>query len=82
MGRAPLLTPRPPARWNTNLRDVTMTGDTTFGAPNGGRWDLRVRSSTGPGPGLRGNGHKLTKVGSGFVSIACQRDWRHRLIGR
>ena len=58
---------------DTNLRDVTLAGDTTFGAPNGGRWDLRVRSSTGPGPGLRGNGHKLTKVGSGLVSIACQR---------
>jgi fibronectin-binding autotransporter adhesin len=57
-----------------NLTDVTMTGDTTFGAPNGGRWDIRVRASTGPGPGLRGNGFNLTKVGSGFVSIACQRN--------
>ena len=50
-----------------------MAGDTTFGCPNGGRWDIRVRQGTGPGPGLRGNGYKLTKVGSGSVSIACQR---------
>jgi autotransporter-associated beta strand protein len=57
-----------------NLRDVTLAGDAVFGAPNGGRWDLRVRSSTGPGPGLRGNGFKLTKVGSGTVSIASQRN--------
>ena len=57
-----------------NLTDVTMTGDTTFGAPNGGRWDLRVRSSTGPDTGLKGNGFNLTKVGSGLVSIACQRN--------
>jgi autotransporter-associated beta strand protein len=59
---------------DANLRDVTLAGDTTFGAPNGGRWDLRVRSSTGAGPGLRGNGHNLTKVGPGLVSIACQRN--------
>ena len=58
----------------TSLRNVTMLGDTTFGAPNGGRWDIRVRSGTGAGPGLQGNGHTLTKVGSGFVSIACQRN--------
>jgi len=57
-----------------NLQDVTMTGHTTFGCPNDGRWDLRVRSSTGPGPGLQGNGFNLTKVGSGLVSIACQRN--------
>lgn len=57
-----------------NLTDVTLAGDTTLGAPNGGRWDIRVRSSTGPGPGLRGNGFNLTKVGSGMVSIACQRN--------
>lgn len=55
------------------LIDVTMMGNTTLGSPNGGRWDLRVRTSTGPGPGLRGNGFDLTKVGSGMVSIACQR---------
>lgn len=54
-----------------NLTDVTMVGHTTFGAI--GRWDLRVRTATGPGPGLRGNGYDLTKVGPGFVSIACQR---------
>jgi autotransporter-associated beta strand protein len=59
---------------DTNLRDVTMTGDTTFGAPNGGRWDLRIRSGTGVAPGLKGNGYNLTKVGSGYVSIACQRN--------
>ena len=57
-----------------NLTDVTMVGDTAFGAPNGGRWDIRVRSSTGPGPGLRGNGYNLRKVGSGYVSLACQRN--------
>ncbi len=56
-----------------NLTDVTMLGDTTFGSPNGGRWDIRVRAGTGPGPGLRGNGFNLTKVGSGLVSISCQR---------
>lgn len=56
-----------------NLTDVTLAGDTTFGCPNGGRWDLRVRSSSGLGPGLRGNGFNLTKVGSGLVSVACQR---------
>ncbi len=56
------------------LTDVTMMGDTTFGSPNGGRWDLRVRAITGPGPGLRGNGFDLTKVGPGMVSIACQRN--------
>ncbi len=56
-----------------NLRDVTMTGDTTFGCPNAGRWDLRANGAHGPGPGLRGNGYKLTKVGSGRVSIANQR---------
>jgi fibronectin-binding autotransporter adhesin len=58
----------------TALRDVTLAGHTTFGAPNGGRWDLRVRNSTGPGPGLKGNSFNLTKVGSGLVSIACQRN--------
>lgn len=58
-----------------NLTDVTMTNDTTFGAPNAsGRWDIRVRAATGPGPGLKGNGFNLTKVGPGFVSIACQRN--------
>lgn len=57
----------------TNLRDVTLAGDTTFGGA-AGRWDIRVRNSTGPGPGLRGNGFNLTKEGAGFVSIACQRD--------
>ncbi len=55
-----------------NLTDVTMVGNTTFGSS--GRWDLRVRSGTGPGPGLRGNGFNLTKVGSGAVSIASQRN--------
>lgn len=59
---------------DTNLRDVTMLGDTTLGCPNGGRWDLRVRSGTGSGPGLKGNGFNLTKVGTGLVSIACQRN--------
>ncbi len=56
-----------------NLTDVTMLGDTAFGVPNGGRWDIRVRSSSGPGPGLRANGYNLRKVGSGSVSIASQR---------
>ncbi len=56
-----------------NLVDVTLAGDTTFGCPNGGRWDIRVNSGTGPAAGLKGNGYKLTKVGSGSVSIACQR---------
>jgi autotransporter-associated beta strand protein len=56
-----------------NLTDVTLAGDTTFGSPNGGRWDLRVRTGTGPDTGLKGNGFNLTKVGSGSVSIACQR---------
>jgi autotransporter-associated beta strand protein len=51
-----------------------MLGDTTFGGPTGSRWDLRVRSGTGVGPGLKGNGYNLTKVGAGFVSIACQRN--------
>lgn len=56
-----------------NLTDVTMTGDTTFGAKTGVRWDIRVRTGTGPGPGLRGNGYNLTKVGGGFLSIGSQR---------
>lgn len=56
-----------------NFLDVTLAGDTTFGCPNGGRWDIRVNSGTGPAAGLKGNGYKLTKVGSGSVSIACQR---------
>ncbi|MDB6059122.1 MAG: Autotransporter-associated beta strand repeat protein, partial [Verrucomicrobiales bacterium] len=56
-----------------NFRDVTMAADTTFGGA-AGRWDIRVRNSTGAGPGLRGNGFNLTKEGAGFVSIACQRD--------
>jgi autotransporter-associated beta strand protein len=56
------------------LKDVTLAGDTAFGSPNGGRWDIRVRANTGPGPGLRGNGFNLTKVGPGFLSIACQRN--------
>ncbi len=56
-----------------NLTDVTMMGDTTLGSPNGGRWDIRVRSGSGVGPGLRANGFNLTKVGPGGVSIACQR---------
>ena len=59
---------------DTNLRDVTMQGDTTFGVPNGGRWDIRIRSGVPVAPGLRGNGFNLTKVGSGLVSIACQRN--------
>ncbi|MBA4150700.1 MAG: autotransporter-associated beta strand repeat-containing protein [Verrucomicrobia bacterium] len=54
------------------LTDVTMVGHTTFGAP-GARWDIRVRTASGPGPGLRGNGFDLTKVGPGALSIACQR---------
>lgn len=57
-----------------NLTDVTMTGHTTLGSPNGGRWDIRIRSGSGPGPGLRGNGFNLTKVGPGMVSIASQRN--------
>ena len=46
-------------------RDVTLVGDTTFGAI--GRWDLRAASATDTG--LKGNGHNLTKVGPGFVAI-------------
>ncbi len=56
-----------------NLTDVTLVGDTTFGCAPNGRWDIRVRTGSGIGPGLRGNGYKLTKVGGGTVSIACQR---------
>ncbi len=56
-----------------NLTDVTLAGDTTFACDTGGRWDIRVRSGTGVGPGLRGNGYNLTKTGAGMVSIACQR---------
>ncbi|HOX04426.1 MAG TPA: autotransporter-associated beta strand repeat-containing protein, partial [Candidatus Paceibacterota bacterium] len=56
-----------------NLTDVTLAGDTAFGCAAGGRWDIRVRSGSGVGPGLRGNGFNLTKVGPGTVSIACQR---------
>ncbi|HOX57735.1 MAG TPA: autotransporter-associated beta strand repeat-containing protein [Candidatus Paceibacterota bacterium] len=59
-----------------NFLDVALAGDTTFGCPNAGRWDIRVNgglNGTGPGPGLKGNGYKLSKVGSGSVSIACQR---------
>jgi autotransporter-associated beta strand protein len=59
---------------DTTSRNVTLAGDTVFGVPNGGRWDIRARSSTGPGPGLMGNGFNLTKVGSGTLSIACQRN--------
>ncbi|MDB6029246.1 MAG: Autotransporter-associated beta strand repeat protein, partial [Verrucomicrobiales bacterium] len=58
---------------DANLRDVRMVGDTTLGSPGNTRWDIRVRSGTGPGPGLQGNGFNLTKAGAGFVSIACQR---------
>ncbi|MFN7140195.1 MAG: autotransporter-associated beta strand repeat-containing protein, partial [Limisphaerales bacterium] len=58
-----------------NLTDVTMVGDTTFGNPNGGRWDIRVRTATGIGPGLKGNGFNLTKVGSGHMSIASMRQF-------
>ncbi len=56
-----------------NLTDVTLAGDTAFGCAAGGRWDIRVRSGSGVGPGLRGNGFNLAKVGPGTVSIACQR---------
>lgn len=56
-----------------NLTDVTMIGDTTFGCVAGSRWDIRVRNSTGVGPGLRGNGYNLTKVGGGTLSISSQR---------
>lgn len=55
-----------------NLRDVTLAGDTTFGAAEGMRWDLRIRNNTGPGPGLKGNGYNLFKAGPGHVSIASQ----------
>lgn len=57
-----------------SLKDVTLTDHATFGSPNGGHWDIRVRANTGPGPGLRGNGFNLTKVGPGFLSIASQRN--------
>jgi autotransporter-associated beta strand protein len=56
-----------------NLTDVTMVGDTTFGCPFDGRWDIRIRTASGVGPGLKGNGYNLTKVGNGGVSLACQR---------
>lgn len=50
------------------LLDVTMTGDAALGG--NGRWDLRANGVAGYGPGLRGNGFKLTKVGTNLVSIA------------
>ncbi len=56
-----------------NLTDVIMAGDTTFGCVTNSRWDIRIRSSTGVGPGLRGNGFNLTKVGPGWLSISSQR---------
>ena len=56
-----------------NLTDVTLNGDTTFGCAASGRWDIRVRSGTGPGPGLRGNGYNISKVGAGTLSISSQR---------
>ena len=57
-----------------NLTDVTLTGHTSFGGPDNTRWDIRVRNGSGPGPGLKGGGFNLTKVGLGMVSIACQRN--------
>ena len=57
-----------------DLKNVTLTGDTVFGVPNGGRWDLRVNAATGVGPGLTGNGFNLTKRGPGIVSIASDRN--------
>jgi|GEM_PF-3791557 len=50
---------------SADFRDVTLTGDTTFGGV--GRWDLRANAPTDPG--LRGNGYKLTKVGSSTVAL-------------
>jgi autotransporter-associated beta strand protein len=50
------------------FRDVTMTGDTTFGGT--GRWD--IRTITVGEPGLRANGFNLTKVGTGIVGIRAE----------
>jgi hypothetical protein len=53
--------------------NVTMLGDTFLGC-SGGRWDIRATPALTGSSGLHGNGFNLTKVGSGFLSIACQND--------
>jgi autotransporter-associated beta strand protein len=52
-----------------NLRNVTLTGDTTFGAEEGGRWDIRTVDEDTPAT-LTGGGHALTVAGAGTVSLA------------
>ena len=47
------------------LRDVTLTGDATFGGS--GRWDIRKPS--GSTASLAGNGHTLTKIGPNFIGF-------------
>ena len=56
-----------------NLTDVEMVGDTTVSCIAGSRWDIRIRTGTGVGPGLRANGFNLTKIGGGTLSISAQR---------
>jgi autotransporter-associated beta strand protein len=77
-GQGAILDSSPAGGVDVNLRDVTLVGNTTFASS--GRWDLRIRGSTGPGPGLKGNGHNLTKVGSGHVSIASQRNLNEQSV--
>ena len=49
------------------LRQVTLSGDTTFGG--NGRWDIR-NPGTGASAYLVGNSHNLTKVGTNVASLA------------
>ncbi len=77
-GEGAIIDSSPSGAVANNLTDVTLVGHTTFGLPTDGRLDIRVRTATGPGPGLQGNGFNLTKIGSGSLSIACQ---RHFAVG-
>ncbi len=49
------------------LRQVTLSGDATFGG--NGRWDIR-NPGTGASAYLAGNNHNLTKVGANVISLA------------
>jgi fibronectin-binding autotransporter adhesin len=49
------------------VSEVTLTGDTTFGA--NGRWDIRPQGSGSTFLSTGGHGYNLTKVGSGFVGL-------------
>jgi len=51
-----------------NLRNVTLTGDTTFGADENSRWDIRTIDEDSPAT-LTGGGFALTKEGAGTVSL-------------